>query len=110
MYLGRIVEEGKAEEVFESALHPYSQMLREANPIPDPKLRKPAMRLEGEIASAANPPSGCHFHPRCPHKMEICTRLYPTWVAQAKGRGAACHLVSGLRQRRALPLDDGATV
>jgi oligopeptide/dipeptide ABC transporter ATP-binding protein len=95
MYLGRIVEEGKVEEVFESPLHPYSRMLREASPIPDPKVRKPAMRLEGEIASAANPPAGCYFHPRCPHKMEICTRLYPAWVSESPGHGAACHLLSG---------------
>jgi len=70
-------------------------MLREASPIPDPKVRKPAMRLEGEIASAANPPSGCYFHPRCPEKRDICTRMYPPWVSDTAGRGAACHLLAG---------------
>ena len=95
MYLGRIVEEGNVEEVFEDPQHPYSRILRLASPIPDPTVRKPAMRLEGEIASAAKPPPGCYFHPRCPDKMEICSKIYPPWTAIGPGRGAACHLLSG---------------
>jgi oligopeptide/dipeptide ABC transporter ATP-binding protein len=94
MYLGRIVENGKVEEVFENPLHPYSRLLRQASPIPDPTVRKPAMRLEGEIASAVKPPSGCYFHPRCPDKKEICSRIYPPWTSIGSGRGAACHLLS----------------
>jgi len=95
MYLGRIVEQGTVQEVFENPQHPYSRILREASPIPDPSVRKPAMRLEGEIASAAKPPGGCYFHPRCPHKMDICANVYPPWIDLGAGRGAACHLVSG---------------
>jgi oligopeptide/dipeptide ABC transporter ATP-binding protein len=95
MYLGRIVEKGNVAEVFDHPLHPYTRLLREASPVPDPGVRKPAMRLEGEVASAANPPTGCYFHPRCPHVMEICRRQYPPWMPVDTNWGAACHLMAG---------------
>jgi oligopeptide/dipeptide ABC transporter ATP-binding protein len=94
MYLGRIIEEGTVDEVFEDPKHPYSKLLRQASPIPDPGVRKPAVKLEGEVASAANPPPGCYFHPRCPDKMDICNSVYPSWTPIGPGRGAACHLLS----------------
>jgi peptide/nickel transport system ATP-binding protein len=49
-------------------------------------------KLEGEIASALAPPSGCHFHPRCPQAMDVCKRVYPAWTQVSKDRGVACHL------------------
>lgn len=94
MYLGRIVEQGNAEEIFEDPQHPYSRLLRQSSPIPDPTVRKPAMRLEGEIASAAKPPAGCYFHPRCPDRRDICLREYPPWTVLGPDRGAACHLLN----------------
>lgn len=94
MYLGRIVEQGRVVDVFDHPMHPYTRLLRESSPVPDPEVRKPAMKLEGEVASAANPPSGCYFHPRCPHAMEICRKEYPAWTSVDESRGAACHLLS----------------
>ena len=94
MYLGRIVEQGSVDEIFDEPLHPYTHVLREASPIPDPALRKAAVKLEGEVASAVDPPSGCYFHPRCPRCMDICRREYPTWTTITEERGVACHLIN----------------
>ena len=92
MYLGRIVETGPVDEVFSQPLHPYTQVLRDASPVPDPALRGRLPRIEGETPSAANPPSGCHFHPRCPHVMPVCRETYPAWTTVSATRGVACHL------------------
>jgi peptide/nickel transport system ATP-binding protein len=92
MYLGRIVESGPVEQVFNEPLHPYTRVLREASPVPDPRARSIAVRIEGEVPSAANPPTGCHFHPRCPHAMPICKTEYPKWTQASAVRGVACHL------------------
>ena len=93
MYLGRIVEMGTAAELFGDPLHPYTRMLRDASPIPDPALRGRMPRIEGETPSPANPPSGCHFHPRCPHAMPACRERYPE-ETRVGGRMVACHLHS----------------
>jgi oligopeptide/dipeptide ABC transporter ATP-binding protein len=92
MYLGRIVEEGPAQSVLADPLHPYARMLRDASPVPDPTRRAELPRIVGEIPSAANPPSGCPFHPRCPQAMEICAREMPRWTGSGSERGVACHL------------------
>ncbi|QXM23950.1 ABC transporter ATP-binding protein [Elioraea tepida] len=92
MYLGRIVEEGEVSAVFTEPLHPYARMLRDASPVPDPVGRGALPRIVGEIPSAANPPSGCHFHPRCPHVQDACRAAYPSWRRRGE-RGAACVLV-----------------
>jgi len=92
MYLGRIVESGPVEQVFNEPLHPYTQVLRQASPVPDPRARSIAVRIEGEVPSAASPPSGCHFHPRCPHAMPVCKTEYPKWTQASAARGVACHL------------------
>ncbi len=92
MYLGRIVETGPIPEIFETPLHPYTQALKAASPVPDPKAKVTLAKLEGEVASAADPPSGCHFHPRCPHVMPVCRDIYPGWTRVGPDRTVACHL------------------
>ena len=92
MYLGHIVERGPVPAIFDEPLHPYTRVLRSASPVPDPKAKVIMAKLEGEIASALSPPSGCHFHPRCPHATEVCRRVYPEWVQVTPERGVACHL------------------
>jgi oligopeptide transport system ATP-binding protein len=91
MYLGRIVENAPAAELFADPKHPYTRALLEANPRPDPDApRTPA--LAGEVPSALAPPTGCHFHPRCPRVFEPCAGLEPPHVALAGGREVVCHL------------------
>jgi peptide/nickel transport system ATP-binding protein len=92
MYLGRIVEEGPAGRVLEAPLHPYARVLRDASPVPDPARRNALPRILGEIPSAANPPPGCPFHPRCPQAMPVCAQQLPRWTPAAGGGGVACHL------------------
>jgi len=92
MYLGRIVERGPVPAIFDEPLHPYTRALRDASPVPDPKAKVVFARLQGEVASALDPPAGCHFHPRCPHAMDICRSVYPDWVQVSPDRGVACHL------------------
>ena len=92
MYLGRIVEQGSWQEIFEDPRHPYTRALIAA--IPDPFLRAAATakaKAKGEIASALNPPSGCHFHPRCPMKADRCVTEVPVLGAVSPGHLAACH-------------------
>ena len=92
MYLGRIVEQGGWQEIFENPRHPYTRALIAA--IPDPFHRAAVTaraKAKGEIASALNPPSGCHFHPRCPLKAERCVTEVPLLEAVAPGHRAACH-------------------
>jgi oligopeptide/dipeptide ABC transporter ATP-binding protein len=94
MYLGRIVETGPIPGIFKEPLHPYTRMLRDASPVPDPRVKVAMLRIEGEVPSAVNPPAGCHFHTRCPHVMPICRTTYPAWRQIDAERGVACHLHS----------------
>lgn len=91
MYLGRIVEKAPTGALFQSPRHPYTQaLLRE---IPDLERRNTDYQpLSGEVPSALNPPPGCHFHPRCPEKMEICDREIPEWTEVEEGHWVCCHL------------------
>ena len=93
MYLGRIVEQGGWQQIFEDPRHPYTRALIAA--IPDPFHRSDASqaraKAHGEIASALDPPPGCHFNPRCPLKAERCVSEVPTLEAVAAGHRAACH-------------------
>jgi oligopeptide transport system ATP-binding protein len=94
MYLGIIVELGERNELYENPLHPYTQALLSAVPIPDPKRDRERHRtiLKGEIPSPINPPSGCRFHPRCPAMMERCKVDVPEWLEVTPGHWVACHL------------------
>ena len=92
MYLGKVMEVGGAREIVSQPLHPYTQALVAAVPVPDPS-QKVRSLAKGEIANAVNPPSGCRFHPRCPLAQEICTREEPLLRVISSGRMAACHFV-----------------
>jgi len=90
MYLGRIVERGTVDEVLRSPKHPYTQALLAA--VPKIEGTREIIRLEGELPSPVNPPSGCHFHPRCPKAMAECRERYPENVALSGTRSVACWL------------------
>ena len=75
MYAGRIAEFGPTDSLSESPMHPYTQALFSSAPIPDPTLKRDRVALHGEVPSLVDPPSGCRFHPRCPHAMSICTQV-----------------------------------
>lgn len=95
MYLGRIVEEGPVPAIFEEPFHPYTRLLKETSPVPDPERAVTATLQEGEPPSPVDPPSGCHFHPRCPFVMESCRSVAPDLQEVAPGRRLACHLFAG---------------
>jgi oligopeptide/dipeptide ABC transporter ATP-binding protein len=92
MYLGRIVELGDKDGLYENPLHPYTKALLSAVPIPDPDAKRERIILQGDVPSPANPPKGCAFHPRCPQCMEICKVQRPELVELEKDRFVACHL------------------
>ncbi|MDX2218847.1 MAG: ABC transporter ATP-binding protein [Burkholderiales bacterium] len=91
MYLGRVVESAPTEDVFRDPLHPYTQALLAEVPRLDQR-RKDFVAIKGEIPSPINPPSGCHFHPRCPHATDRCRAEAPALAEVAPGRVVACHL------------------
>ncbi len=93
MYLGRIVERGKVEDVLEKPRHPYTQALLAAVPTIDQETQQEVVRLEGDIPSPLAPPSGCYFHPRCPKVMPVCSEKYPGLIDLADGHSAHCHLL-----------------
>jgi len=92
MYLGRIVEIAAASELYAAPRHPYTQALLSAVPIPDPSAKRQRVRLEGDVPNPIRPPSGCHFHTRCPQTMPICTLEAPRRQEIAPGHTVACHL------------------
>ena len=95
MYLGRIVEYTDAESLYAAPLHPYTQALISAIPVPDPARKRKRFQLAGDVPSPAHPPSGCHFHPRCPFAEAICKTEYPVLAAvthpDEKAHRVACH-------------------
>lgn len=92
MYLGGLVETGSTEDIFANPLHPYTEALFSAIPMPDPDLKRNRIILEGNIPSPANPPSGCKFHTRCRKCMEICKTKVPEAKDMGNGHMVRCHL------------------
>jgi len=92
MYLGRIVEKGTVDEVLGDPKHPYTQALLSAVPTLDFQARREVIRLQGDLPSPAQPPSGCHFHPRCTMAREECRRCYPEATALTSTHRVHCHL------------------
>ena len=92
MYLGRVVEQGPVEQVLNAPKHPYTVALLSAVPVPVPGVVRQRIVLGGEPPSPSNPPSGCHFHPRCPQASEVCKQAYPEVHVVAETHRVACHL------------------
>jgi oligopeptide transport system ATP-binding protein len=95
MYLGKLMELASRDELYDNPLHPYTQALLSAVPVPDPVVEAQRKRiiLEGDVPSPADPPPGCVFNTRCPLAVEICRKEVPTWREVLPGHYAACHLV-----------------
>ncbi|MDF2648836.1 MAG: appF5, partial [Paenibacillus sp.] len=92
MYLGRIVEEADTDSLFRTPLHPYTQALLSAVPIPDPNAKRERIVLKGDLPSPLNLPDGCVFHTRCPYATERCVRESPALQLKSTGHSVACHL------------------
>jgi oligopeptide/dipeptide ABC transporter ATP-binding protein len=93
MYLGRVVELAKSVEMYQMPLHPYTQALLSAIPVPDPEIESKRKRiiLEGDVPSPVNPPSGCNFHPRCWKAQAVCREVIPPLEEKQYNHFAACH-------------------
>jgi len=91
MYVGRIVELAGTDEIFSTPRHPYTAALLSAVPEPDPRIRSRRIVLQGEVANPASPPSGCYFHPRCPHAVDLCRTQAPAWQEISRGHFVSCH-------------------
>jgi len=96
MYLGKIVEVAKEEDLYDNALHPYTQALLSAIPDPNPLKKKKRIILKGDVPSPSNPPSGCRFHTRCPFAKPRCSIEEPTLQSYENEHFAACHFVNKL--------------
>jgi oligopeptide/dipeptide ABC transporter ATP-binding protein len=92
MYLGKMVELCDSDELYENPLHPYTQALMSAIPMPDPTMKRNRIILEGDVPSPVNPPKGCRFHTRCVKAFEPCNQIEPEWKDMGNGHMVACHL------------------
>jgi peptide/nickel transport system ATP-binding protein len=102
MYVGKLVELAETDELYYHPKHPYAEALMAALPKPDPRRRDRPIRLPGEVASAANPPSGCYFHPRCRYAEEQCAKETPQLEEISAGHWVSCHLARNLQLRGVL--------
>ena len=91
MYVGQMAELAPTEQLFTSPRHPYTEALLSAVPEADPRRRAQRIVLQGEVANPADPPSGCYFHPRCPHATDVCRTHTPAWEEVAPQHYARCH-------------------
>ena len=94
MYLGNIIETADSEAIYREAKHPYTQSLIAAIPVPDPQRKVQRQIIQGDVPSAINPPTGCHFHPRCPRAESRCSEEKPVLRELGSTHFGACHLVS----------------
>ena len=97
MYVGQMVELAETERIFTTPKHPYTSALLSAVPEPDPRLRTKRIVLQGEVANPASPPTGCYFHPRCPHAIDLCRTQAPAWQEISPAHFVACHRASELQ-------------
>lgn len=101
MYLGRLVETGPTQDVFDAPMHPYTATLIQSEPIPDPRRRRANLAISGEIPSVFRRPSGCEFHTRCPIARERCRTEAPSYRVAGRGRMVRCHFPLGGEEREA---------
>ena len=102
MYLGNMVEFAPTEKLYARPMHPYTEALFSAIPVPDPDYRMNRIILEGSIPSPANPPSGCKFHTRCRKCMELCKYVQPDFAELESEHFCACHLYNSPERNREL--------
>jgi oligopeptide/dipeptide ABC transporter ATP-binding protein len=100
MYLGKIVELAKADDLYRAPRHPYTEALLNAVPIPDPTLHRVRSPLKGEVPSPIFLPSGCRFHTRCPYARDICSQIEPPLENKGGGQLAACHFSNEIGKYR----------
>jgi oligopeptide transport system ATP-binding protein len=94
MYLGRLVEVGDTDALFDAPHHPYTQALLSSAPMPNPERKRSRIVLQGDVPSPANVPGGCHFHPRCPVAKPVCRETVPPLKEIRPGQSAACHFAA----------------